>query len=487
MLMRARLLLASVLTLTLLTCIIPALVWSNTNDNANAPLNILNVPYSEQENSYFCGPAVVQMALGYISGESVAQATLASEMRTTFSGGTDLRMLMLPFETRGYTKVQGQGRAQGEGIVSIGLGVALDMIKAENQRGHLTIITILFDDIVGIQTGVDPYIGPYTLYNLHSVVVTGYNSTGIFVNDPWSIHWYQPHGRQPGKNSFISNSMLDKLWWGQIWEVYYPASPTYSVEIEVILEVRLGIAENMSYSSKVFVDGTEQSFLKNREARHFKFVTGMAHTVSVDPHVSGNTGTRYSCPQYSLLVDSAKRHTFEYRTQYYVELVSSYGTPTGSSWYDAGSNALLTVQPTEVSIKGPLGTIGGKALLDHWADEEGHTICDDISLGYCRVLVTSPRTVTAVWREDLTYFGLALLVGLFLVVFASILLMRWKKKGHAVRADSAISAIEFCEGKPPAPLPAPKAPSAPLKFCRYCRATIPRDSKFCEECGAKLI
>jgi hypothetical protein len=476
--MRARLLLASVLTLTLLTCIIPALVWSNTNDNANAPSNILDVPYSEQENSYFCGPAVVQMALGYISGESVAQGTLASEMWTTASDGTKPGMLSTPFTTRGYTKVQGP--------LGMSLDMALSRIKAENSRGHLTIITILFDDIVGIQTGVDPYIGPYTLYNLHLVVVTGYNSSGIFVNDPWSVHWYQPHGRQPGKNSFISNSMLAKLSWNEVWEVPYPASPTYSVEIEVILEVRLGIAENMPYSSKVFVDGTEQGFLKNREARHFKFVTGTAHTVSVDQYVSGTTGTRYSCPQYSLLVDSAKRHTFEYRTQYYVELVSSYGTPTGSSWYDAGSTALLTVQPTEVSMKGPLGTIGGKALLDHWADEEGHIICDGISPGYCRVLVASPKTVTAVWREDLTYFGLALLMGLFLVVFASILLMRWKKKGHAVRADSAMSAIEFCEGKPPAPLPAPKAPSASLKFCRYCGAKIARDSKFCEECGAKL-
>lgn len=40
----------------------------------------------------------------------------------------------------------------------------------------------------------------------------------------------------------------------------------------------------------------------------------------------------------------------------------------------------------------------------------------------------------------------------------------------------------------PSPIIAPIAvtPAIPTKFCRFCRAKIPRESKFCEECGKAL-
>jgi len=418
-----RILMASTLALIFLALTHPAWAWRNTSDSelhTTASSNLLDVPYNEQENYYFCGPAVVQMALGYISGEFIAQQTLAAEMNVTASEGTKTERLSTPFTGRGY------------GVVSQS-GMNLDRLKEENLREHVVIMTILFDDTIGIKTEFDPLTGiTFTYFNLHYVVLTGYNSSGIFVNDPWPAAWYQPHGRETGKNAYISNEMLlGKIWWYPFLIVPYPASLTYNVEIEVILEARLSMADNLPYASRIVVDGVEEGTLKQGETAHFKFTTGTAHTISVDRYVSGTQRTRYFCPEYSFTVSSAMTYTFEYRTQYHVELVSPYGTPNGSSWYDAGSTALLSVQPTEVRMTGLLGTMGGKALLDHWTENSElaqRVICDDSSPGYCRVLVVSPMTVTAVWRED--YSIPCLMIGslIVIVLLACLVLLRISRK-----------------------------------------------------------
>lgn len=50
--------------------------------------NGLSVPLYQQANSYYCGPASVQMVVKYITGVYIQQSTLASSMGTASNGGT---------------------------------------------------------------------------------------------------------------------------------------------------------------------------------------------------------------------------------------------------------------------------------------------------------------------------------------------------------------------------------------------------------------
>jgi hypothetical protein len=56
----------------------------------------------------------------------------------------------------------------------------------------------------------------------------------------------------------------------------------------------------------------------------------------------------------------------------------------------------------------------------------------------------------------------------------------WKEwLSQPIGAKKAAEATQTSQPEEP-----PKREAMPTKFCRYCRATIPRVSKFCEECGA---
>jgi uncharacterized protein YvpB len=159
--------------------------------NAIPESNMLNVPYHSQFESgdpnsgIFCAPTSVEMVLEYISGQMIPQTTLAVEMKTgPADNGTGVQNVHIPFDNRGYTAVTAASH------------LTVDDLKAQNAMGYVSIINIWFD--------TDHKSG-------HYVVVTGYNATGIYVNDPaWGYH---PTSRSaPWKNAFISNTVLNDLW-----------------------------------------------------------------------------------------------------------------------------------------------------------------------------------------------------------------------------------------------------------------------------------
>jgi hypothetical protein len=146
--------------------------------------NMLTVPYHAQELSTWCAPASVEMALEYISGQAVPQMTLASEMRTSKSGGTNVLMQQIPFDNRGYTRVQ---ETQTD----------LNALKQLNAQGYVSILSIWSST---------------THEYGHAVVVVGYDATGIIVNDPLK-----------GPNMYIPNSILSDEWHnGWTFEIPYP-------------------------------------------------------------------------------------------------------------------------------------------------------------------------------------------------------------------------------------------------------------------------
>ncbi len=152
---------------------------------ADTSENGVSVTYRPQENTYFCGPAVVQMALSYLLHEFPSQDQLATEMETDpVEGLTYTDMMQIPFKNRGFTEVY-------EGVFE------LEDLKEASDSGFLTIILVYFSRTVEFQ---------------HYVLVVGYNDSGIHIHDPWPTTWSQPEDRRTGANAFVSNDLLTDLW-----------------------------------------------------------------------------------------------------------------------------------------------------------------------------------------------------------------------------------------------------------------------------------
>jgi hypothetical protein len=125
------------------------------------------------------------MVLLTIQGRSVNQFDLAKEMSYKEGVGTRNVYLSAPFEKR-ELKIQNVGRYSN-----------LDHLVRSVDNHQYSIINIRFDE--------------KSNYG-HYVVVTGYNETGFFVNDPWPEKWADIVERDVGENAYLSDESLKKLW-----------------------------------------------------------------------------------------------------------------------------------------------------------------------------------------------------------------------------------------------------------------------------------
>lgn len=147
--------------------------------------NFISVTYFAQETSYFCGPAVVQMALSYLLDSFPSQDELATEIETDVEAGvTHTNKMREAFDNRGFTQVYEDK-------------LNLDELKTLNSNGYLVIILIYFDITHEYQ---------------HYVLVIGYDNNSVYVHDPWPTSWRQPQGRTTGANVSISEELLNDLW-----------------------------------------------------------------------------------------------------------------------------------------------------------------------------------------------------------------------------------------------------------------------------------
>jgi hypothetical protein len=82
-------------------------------------------------------------------------------------------------------------------IVDQGVFRNLNNLRKSVDEGYYSIINIAFDD--SGRSG-------------HYVLVTGYDETGFFVNDPWRENWGRPICRGVGEDAYIKTELLQKLW-----------------------------------------------------------------------------------------------------------------------------------------------------------------------------------------------------------------------------------------------------------------------------------
>jgi hypothetical protein len=126
---------------------------------------------------------------------------------------------------------------------------------------------------------------------------------------------------------------------------------------------------------------------------------GTTVTVSVQSTVLYGNGTRLifngwnpvnagNNPTTQIVVNSPTRLIAGWKTQYLVDVQSSYGTPLGSGWYDAGAHAPVSVQSEVEYANATRRTFAG------WEGDYASTSNN------ATVLVDSPKTVTARWNTQ---------------------------------------------------------------------------------------
>jgi hypothetical protein len=112
-----------------------------------------------------------------------------------------------------------------------------------------------------------------------------------------------------------------------------------------------------------------------------------------------------------------------YRVQHRLDVISPYGSTNGSGWYFDNMNATSSVSPSVIPAEGLVGMIGVRHVFDHWTGD-----CTGPK-PECDVIMDSPRSVTAVWRDDYT-MTIALSAAILAIAFAAIMLaLKARRKG----------------------------------------------------------
>ena len=186
---------------------------------------------------------------------------------------------------------------------------------------------------------------------------------------------------------------------------------------------------------------------------------------------SGWTGnsSEYKDPSYIVPMNNPRNVTLVYSTQYYVNVQSTYGTPSGSGWYDSGATATIAAPVSS-------GTWPFSYTLTGWTvDPASGTLTRND--GSWSLTVNGPYVVQAQWSVD--YFPVVLLFG----------------GGAAIALVAAGIVVGYRRGifsRAPRPSQPQKISttsdvSGSAVVCSNCGNSILKGASFCEKCGAPTV
>ncbi len=119
-------------------------------------------------------------------------------------------------------------------------------------------------------------------------------------------------------------------------------------------------------------------------------------------------------PTATILMDGPKTVTANWRSEYYLTVISDYGDPQGAGWYDEGSQATISVTPSQGRII--------RQVFTGWSGDSTATTPT------ATIIMDEPKSVTANWRTDYTQLYITIGGAVILAAAASaavaILVMR---------------------------------------------------------------
>jgi uncharacterized repeat protein (TIGR02543 family) len=131
----------------------------------------------------------------------------------------------------------------------------------------------------------------------------------------------------------------------------------------------------------------------------FTWTIGSTHTLAALSPVSDGTGIQYVWTSWSdggnqihtyTVPSTSRTVTANYKTQYYLTVVSPYDTAGGMGWYDSGTNAYATLTNGVVS-----GGAGVQYVFTGWSSD-----ASGIGLTSDPILMDGPKTATANWKTQ---------------------------------------------------------------------------------------
>ena len=159
-----------------------------------------------QETSNSCISASIQMIFRYLDFSPLPNQTqLANEMHADVNHTTEWRFTYIPFENRGFSEYYNES-------LSNDFSKALSHLKGNIFQNFPAIVKTWYDEQQKAEGKVT-----------HARVVTGYNSTGIFLHDPWD-----------GPNGFLNYSIFSSLWdVTGYWTFIVKQEPKFDLVVEV--------------------------------------------------------------------------------------------------------------------------------------------------------------------------------------------------------------------------------------------------------------
>jgi len=218
-------------------------------------------------------------------------------------------------------------------------------------------------------------------------------------------------------------------------------------------------------------------------------------SLSVPIQVGGNDGRRFVFDKWvidgegsqtstALTLEMNAPHTVvaQYKQQFYLKVATDQGVPSGEGWYDANTDARISVSTPESP------SYGVKIVFNGWRGDVQYTGQST------KVLMDGPKTVTATWRTDSTVLYQTVLIVILAVVFVAVSIVAYvlsSRRGKAATTGESENKASAESGTTEPSYVQPsrsvsQGTSSRRKYCGECGIQIPPTSKFCLECGAKL-
>jgi hypothetical protein len=351
------------------------------------------------------------------------------------------------------------------------------------------------------------YISSIQLYGVAVNVRQSPTSSNLASDTDTSRMTLKPGDRYTHRFTLTAPTELGEYYVVLVWKTYHPSTAAYGMTMdegeldydtgqgnvenlprititkaEVVLTLRL---ENLP-SGTVLLDGRETPV----SGGVLEVPLEGQHTIEVPAQVDLGAGARASFEKWSDGVATNLRQlniqddldlTAVYKKQYLLNFVSNEGNPQGEGWYDAGSQATISVTSPQPDS---LGALGGRLVFEGWT---GDVTTDSPT---ATVTMNGPKTVKPEWGTDdsQAYIILGAIVAAFAVIIAVFLMRRRAAQTTRIPAPP-VPQMDRVLPPPPPPTATPRAARPPLakgaKYCVHCGAVIPLVVIFCTKCGKK--
>ncbi|MGA3298201.1 MAG: zinc ribbon domain-containing protein [Candidatus Bathyarchaeia archaeon] len=288
---------------------------------------------------------------------------------------------------------------------------------------------------------------------------------------------------------------------GNAFEIGLPTQMTFNLQPSLIKD-----------KVALIVDDQQYNFDSNGKVA-VTMDAGSSHSIAITSSIQTSNDTRYifskwsdsygSQDKRSLIVEADSSLSASYDRQFLLTVRSDFGYLNGGGWYNEGSTASFSVSPVQSPYDGFLGTISLQHQFTGWSGDVVSTSASS------SISMDGPKTVTASWKTVggplfLGLVGLILamsLVAVFLLYRRGTIGLDFKlpssikrtrrksrrtKRTQAVTEPAYAQETEASESITDVRKSAKPTVDKATMFCIQCGAVIPRNSKFCKECGNKL-